>query len=74
MDEGKKERHTENSTVIQYSPDGRLANVSNNSSALYFTYRRCRATGPPHQLVITNIAFVITSKSETPPHTFFQID
>jgi hypothetical protein len=74
MDEGKKERPMEDSTVIQYSPDGRIANVSNNSSALYFTYRRCKISGPPHQLVITNIVVVITSKGEAPPHTFYKID
>ena len=74
MDEGKKERPMEDSTVIQYTPDGRCANVSNTSSALYFTYRRCKVSGPPHQLVITNIVVVITSKGETPPHTFYKID
>lgn len=64
----------EDSTVIQYTPDGRTANVSNTSSALYFTYRRCKVSGPPHQLVITNIVVIITSKNEVPPHTFFKID
>jgi hypothetical protein len=74
MDEGKNERPMEDSTVIQYTPSGRSANVSNSSSPLYFTYRRCRITGPPHQLVITNIVVVITSKNESAPHTFYKID
>ncbi|KAE9550799.1 hypothetical protein FO519_005989 [Halicephalobus sp. NKZ332] len=74
MDEGKKERPMEDSTVVQYTPDGRPANVSNTSSALYFTYRRCKTNGPPHQLVITHISVIIASKGEVPPHTFYKID
>lgn len=74
MDEGKKERPMEDSTVVQYTPTGRVANVSNSSSQLFFTYRRCKANGPPHQLVITHIAVIITSKGENPPHTFYRID
>uniref|UniRef100_A0A7E4W0N1 UDENN domain-containing protein n=1 Tax=Panagrellus redivivus TaxID=6233 RepID=A0A7E4W0N1_PANRE len=74
MDESKKERPLEDSTVIQYSPNGRPANVSNTSNQLFFTYRRCKPDGPPHQLVLTHISVIITSKGEAPPHTFFKID
>ncbi|KAI6211821.1 hypothetical protein M3Y96_00475000 [Aphelenchoides besseyi] len=74
LDESKEEKVKVDSIIIDRTPLGHSANVNNSSSGLYFTARRSTPNAPPHQLVITHICVILTTKGETPPHTYFRID
>lgn len=74
LDEGRGEKPMTDATIVERTPFGRQANVNNTSHGLYFTTRRAKEHAPPHQLVITDVCVIITSKGEMPPHTYFKID
>lgn len=74
LDESKEEKVKPDSIIIDRTPLGHPANVNNSSSGLFFTARRSTPNAPPHQLVITHICVILTTKGETPPHTYFRID
>lgn len=74
LDEGRGEKPMNDSTIIDRTPFGRSANVSNTSQGFFFTTRRAKIYGPPHQLVITHICVILGNKNESPPHTYYKID
>ena len=62
------------SEVVLSTPYGRPANVNNSMNQhTYVTYRRARETAPCNDLVVSDIAVVITSKGEQPPHAYCMI-
>ena len=63
--------------MIQATPYGRCANVNNSSTTsqrIFITYRRAPLIRPQNSLAVTNICVIVTSKGETPPHTFCKVD
>ncbi|KAL3084594.1 hypothetical protein niasHS_009147 [Heterodera schachtii] len=73
LDEGKGEKPMVDAVILDKTPYGLTANISNSSSSLFFTTRRAKPDSPPHQLVITNICVILENKGEHPPHTFYKI-
>ncbi|KAI3421289.1 hypothetical protein GPALN_014910 [Globodera pallida] len=73
LDEGKGEKPMVDAVILDKTPYGLAANISNSSSSLFFTTRRAKADSPPHQLVITQICVILENKGERPPHTFYKI-
>ncbi|XP_074055991.1 DENN domain-containing protein 4C isoform X3 [Macrotis lagotis] len=72
-----KERLISGCEVIQATPYGRCANVNNsstNSQRIFITYRRAPPIRPQNSLAVTDICVIVTSKGETPPHTFCKVD
>ncbi|KAJ7423688.1 DENN domain-containing protein 4C [Pitangus sulphuratus] len=72
-----KERIISGCEVIQATPYGRCANVNNSSASsqrIFITYRRAPAVRPQNSLAVTDICVIVTSKGETPPHTFCKVD
>lgn len=69
MYEGK-ERILEDSEVLLTTPSGKPANVNNSTAKTFVTYRRAQLSMPCNSLVVTDICVIISSKGETPPHTF----
>ncbi|XP_041078146.1 LOW QUALITY PROTEIN: DENN domain-containing protein 4C-like [Polyodon spathula] len=72
-----KERLIQGCEVIQATPYGRCANVNNssvNSQRIFITFRRAPLIRPQNSLAVTDICIIVTSKGETPPHTFCKID
>ncbi|KAM6106161.1 LOW QUALITY PROTEIN: DENN domain-containing protein 4C [Pterocles gutturalis] len=72
-----KERIISGCEVIQATPYGRCANVNNSSASsqrIFITYRRAPPVRPQNSLVVTDICVIVTSKGETPPHTFCKVD
>ncbi|MGH0153104.1 UNVERIFIED_CONTAM: hypothetical protein FKN15_061146 [Acipenser sinensis] len=72
-----KERLIQGCEVIQATPFGRCANVNNssaNSQRIFITFRRALLIRPQNSLAVTDICVIITSKGETPPHTFCKVD
>ncbi|XP_042638432.1 DENN domain-containing protein 4C [Orycteropus afer afer] len=72
-----KERLIPGCEVIQATPYGRCANVNNSSTTsqrIFITYRRAPLIRPQNSLAVTDICVIITSKGETPPHTFCKVD
>ncbi|XP_068944019.1 DENN domain-containing protein 4C isoform X2 [Petaurus breviceps papuanus] len=72
-----KERLISGCEVIQATPYGRCANVNNsstNSQRIFITYRRAPPVRPQNSLAVTDICVIVTSKGETPPHTFCKVD
>ncbi|XP_060055607.1 DENN domain-containing protein 4C isoform X2 [Erinaceus europaeus] len=72
-----KERLIPGCEVIQATPYGRCANVNNSSTTsqrIFITYRRALPVRPQNSLAVTDICVIITSKGETPPHTFCKVD
>ncbi|KAM3590643.1 uncharacterized protein V6R79_013643 [Siganus canaliculatus] len=72
-----KERLIQGCEVIQATPYGRCANVNNssaNSQRIFITLRRAPPVQPQNSLAVTDICVIITSKGETPPHTFCKVD
>ena len=72
-----KERLIQGCEVIQATPFGRCANVNNSSATsqrIFLTFRRDRPVQPQNSLSVTDICVIITSKGETPPHTFCKVD
>ncbi|RXM34207.1 DENN domain-containing protein 4C [Acipenser ruthenus] len=72
-----KERLIQGCEVIQATPYGRCANVNNssaNSQRIFITFRRAPLIRPQNSLAVTDICIIITSKGETPPHTFCKVD
>ncbi|KAK7909708.1 hypothetical protein WMY93_014392 [Mugilogobius chulae] len=72
-----KERLIQGCEVIQATPYGRCANVNNssaNSQRIFITFRRAPPVQPQNSLAVTDICIIVTSKGETPPHTFCKVD
>ncbi|XP_061664130.1 DENN domain-containing protein 4C isoform X2 [Syngnathoides biaculeatus] len=72
-----KERLIQGCEVIQATPYGRCANVNNSSAAsqrIFVTFRRAPPVQPQNSLAVTDICVIVTSKGETPPHTFCKVD
>lgn len=72
-----KERLILGCEVIQATPYGRCANVNNSSTTsqrIFITYRRASPVRPQNSLAVTDICVIVTSKGETPPHTFCKVD
>lgn len=72
-----KERLIPGCEVIQATPYGRCANVNNSSATsqrIFITYRRAPLIRPQNSLAVTDICVIVTSKGETPPHTFCKVD
>ncbi|XP_059110493.1 DENN domain-containing protein 4C [Peromyscus eremicus] len=72
-----KERLIPGCEVIQATPYGRCANVNNSSATsqrIFITYRRAPPARSQNSLAVTDICVIITSKGETPPHTFCKVD
>ncbi|KAM4877308.1 DENN domain-containing protein 4C isoform 1-T1 [Thomomys bottae] len=72
-----KERLISGCNVIVATPYGRCANVNNSSTSsqrIFITYRRAPLVRPQNSLAVTDICVIITSKGETPPHTFCKVD
>ncbi|XP_075416095.1 DENN domain-containing protein 4C isoform X2 [Tenrec ecaudatus] len=72
-----KERLIPGCEVIQATPYGRCANVNNSSATsqrIFITYRRASRSRPQNSLAVTDICVIVTSKGETPPHTFCKVD
>ncbi|KAB5579415.1 hypothetical protein PHYPO_G00194810 [Pangasianodon hypophthalmus] len=76
MYEGK-DRLIHGCEVIQATPYGRCANVNNSSATsqrIFITLRRAPPIQPRNSLAVTDICVIVTSKGETPPHTFLKVD
>lgn len=72
-----KERLIQGCEVIQATPYGRCANVNNSSATsqrIFITFRRAAPVQPQNSLAVTDICIIVTSKGETPPHTFCKVD
>ncbi|KAM4611923.1 DENN domain-containing protein 4C isoform 1-T2 [Polymixia lowei] len=72
-----KERLIQGCEVIQATPYGRCANVNNSSATshrIFITFRRAPPVQPQNSLAVTDICVIITSKGETPPHTFCKVE
>uniref|UniRef100_A0A2K5K8Z9 UDENN domain-containing protein n=1 Tax=Colobus angolensis palliatus TaxID=336983 RepID=A0A2K5K8Z9_COLAP len=72
-----KERLIPGCEVILATPYGRCANVNNSSTTsqrIFITYRRASPVRPQNSLAVTDICVIVTSKGETPPHTFCKVD
>ncbi|XP_025047547.1 DENN domain-containing protein 4C isoform X7 [Alligator sinensis] len=72
-----KERVISGCEVIQATPYGRCANVNNSSATsqrIFITFRRAPPVRPQNSLAVTDICVIVTSKGETPPHTFCRVD
>ncbi|XP_007423542.1 DENN domain-containing protein 4C isoform X2 [Python bivittatus] len=72
-----KERLMPGCEVIQATPYGRCANVNNSSATsqrIFITFRRALPVRPQNSLAVTDICVIVTSKGETPPHTFCKVD
>ncbi|KAK2860551.1 hypothetical protein Q7C36_004717 [Tachysurus vachellii] len=76
MYEGK-DRLIQGCEVIQATPYGRCANVNNSSATsqrIFITFRRAPPVQHRNSLAVTDICVIVTSKGETPPHTFLKLD
>ncbi|KAL4641559.1 DENN domain-containing protein 4C-like isoform X1 [Arapaima gigas] len=72
-----KERLIQGCEVIQTTPYGRCANVNNSSTTshrIFITFRRAAPVRPQNALAVTDVCIIITSKGETPPHTFCKVE
>ncbi|KAM5298832.1 DENN domain-containing protein 4C isoform 2-T2 [Ctenodactylus gundi] len=72
-----KERLIPGCEVIQATPYGRCANVNNSSTTsqrIFITFRRAPLIRPQNSLAVTDICVIVTSKGESPPHTFCKVD
>ncbi|XP_077444202.1 DENN domain-containing protein 4C isoform X1 [Stigmatopora argus] len=72
-----KERLIQGCEVIQATPYGRCANVNNSSATsqrIFVTFRRAPPVQPQNTLAVTDICVIVTSKGETPPHTFCKVE
>lgn len=72
-----KDRLIQGCEVIQATPYGRCANVNNSSATsqrIFITFRRAPLVQFQNSLAVTDICVIITSKGETPPHTFCKVD
>ncbi|XP_078070389.1 DENN domain-containing protein 4C isoform X3 [Mustelus asterias] len=72
-----KERLIPGCEILQATPYGRCANVNNSSTTsqrIFLTHRRAPLNRPQNSLAVTDICVIITSKGETPPHTFCKVE
>ncbi|CDW53044.1 dDENN and uDENN and DENN domain containing protei n [Trichuris trichiura] len=72
--EGSDERPWADSTVIQTTPAGRVANVNNAKEGLFITFRRAPENAPSNLFSVSDICVILANKGETPPHTFYKIN
>ncbi|XP_067839418.1 DENN domain-containing protein 4C isoform X2 [Heptranchias perlo] len=72
-----KERLIPGCEILQATPFGRCANVNNSSATsqrIFITHRRAPLNRPQNSLAVTDMCVIVTSKGETPPHTFCKVD
>uniref|UniRef100_A0A4W3IP05 DENN domain containing 4C n=1 Tax=Callorhinchus milii TaxID=7868 RepID=A0A4W3IP05_CALMI len=72
-----KERIIQGCEILDTTPFGRCANVNNSSATsqkIFITHRRAASNRPQNSLAVTDICIIVTSKGETPPHTFCKVD
>ncbi|XP_048475536.1 DENN domain-containing protein 4C [Rhincodon typus] len=72
-----KERLIPGCEILHATPFGRCANVNNSSTTsqrIFITHRRAPLNRPQNSLAVTDICVIVTSKGETPPHTFCKVD
>ncbi|TKS73503.1 DENN domain-containing protein 4C [Collichthys lucidus] len=70
-----KEKLKSGCHIVQTTPSGRPANISNSSSQrIYITYRRAPKSQPHTSLAVTDVCIIVPGKGETPPHTFCKVD
>ncbi|XP_067090555.1 C-myc promoter-binding protein [Osmerus mordax] len=70
-----KEKLKSGCHIVQTTPSGRPANISNSSSQrIYITYRRVSQSQPHTSLAVTDVCVIVPGKGETPPHTFCKVD
>ena len=69
-----RERISPGTQLVEFTPHGHIANVNNSTNtSTFITYRRAAELNPCNEFVIMDIAIVIASKGETPPHTFIKV-
>ena len=72
--EPEKDRMTPGYQLVEFTPNGHIANVNNSANASSFiTYRRATELNPCNEFVVMDIAVIIASKGEVPPHTFMKV-
>ena len=72
--EPEKDRMTPGYQLVEFTPNGHIANVNNSANASSFiTYRRATEMNPCNEFVVMDIAVIIASKGEVPPHTFMKV-
>ncbi|XP_034444461.1 C-myc promoter-binding protein isoform X1 [Hippoglossus hippoglossus] len=70
-----KEKLKSGCHLVQTTPSGRPANISNSSSQrIYITYRRAPKSQPHTSLAVTDVCIIVPGKGEIPPHTFCKVD
>ncbi|TRY69064.1 hypothetical protein TCAL_04429 [Tigriopus californicus] len=63
------------SQLVEFTPTPHSANVNNAlKPATFLTYRRSPEKFPCNQLVVMDVCVIVTSKGETPPHSFVKIN
>ena len=73
--EPEKERLTPGYQLVEFTPHGHIANVNNSANASSFiTYRRATDLNPCNEFIVTDVAVIIASKGEVPPHTFMKVN
>jgi hypothetical protein len=72
---GQQETPRPGYQLVEFTPHGHTANINNStSSANFLTYRRAADLAPCNELVITELALIVTSRGEEPPHSFVRVD
>jgi hypothetical protein len=72
---GQQETPRPGYQLVEFTPNGHTANINNStSSANFLTYRRAADLAPCNELVITELALIVTSRGEEPPHSFVRVD
>ena len=68
------DRMSPGTQLVEFTPHSHVANVNNSTNASSFlTYRRAAHTNPCNEFVVMDIAVIIASKGEVPPHTFLKV-
>ena len=69
-----RERINPGTQLVEFTPHGHIANVNNsNTASTFITYKRAAELNPCNEFVVMDIAVIISSKGETPPHTFLKV-
>ena len=58
--------------LVEFTPHGHMANVNNSSNSASYI-RRATELNPCNEFVVMDLAVVISSKGELPPHTFIKV-
>lgn len=67
------ERIMQDAEIVQYTPEGRIANINNSTTKIFLTYRRAKPDMPCNELVVSDLCVIVPSKGDAPPHAFCQI-